>query len=73
MAEMAEEAAVLAVFITLAVDGEERPYSVRLSVPASWKGKDMDALLRAFVKRANKTDAFWTRKAGDPVELAEDA
>ena len=55
---MAEEAAVLAVFITLAVDGEERPYSVRLSVPASWKGKDMDALLRAFVKRANKTDAF---------------
>jgi hypothetical protein len=55
---MVEEAAVLAVFITLAVDGEERPYSVRLSVPASWKGKDMDALLRAFVKRANKTDAF---------------
>ena len=49
---------VLAVFITLAVEGEERPYSVRLSVPASWKKKQMEALLRAFVKRANKTAAF---------------
>ena len=38
---------VLAVFITLAVDGEERAYSVRLSVPASWKAKPMSALLRA--------------------------
>ena len=49
---------MLAVFITLAVDGEERAYSVRLSVPASWKAKPMSALLRAFVKRANKTEAF---------------
>lgn len=49
---------VLAVFITLAVEGEERAYSVRLSVPASWKQKPMEALLRAFVKRANRTEAF---------------
>ena len=49
---------VLAVFITLAVDGEERAYSVRLSVPKSWQDRDCEALLRAFCKRANKTEAF---------------
>ena len=58
---------VLAVFITLAVEGEERAYSVRLSVPASWKQKPMEALLRAFVKRANSNDSpikKKTRRAG---------
>lgn len=58
---------VLAVFITLAVDGEERAYSVRLSVPKSWQDRDCEALLRAFCKRANKTEAF----AVAPLAAAE--